>query len=147
GVPVSAVFADPTIPHNLILAEDRERLAAAEREAVATRQPFDVEVRFRHANGDIRWTRIISAPRAMPDGSLIWDGLQIDITDQKRTEEALRKSEEELQLLTDALPVLVAYIDADLRYRFINKLAEEWFPYRREEIIGTTVQEAIGEEA
>ena len=147
GVPVSAVFADPTIPHNLILPEDRERLAAAEREAVATRQPFDVEVRFRHANGDIRWTRIISAPRAMPDGSLIWDGLQIDITDQKRTEEALRKSEEELQLLTDALPVLVAYIDADLRYRFINKLAEEWFPYRREEIIGTTVQEAIGEEA
>ena len=34
-----------------------------------------------------------------------------DITDRKRSEQALRRSEERLRLLTDALPVLISYVD------------------------------------
>ena len=36
-------------------------------------------------------------------------------------------SESRLRLITDALPVLIAYVDADHRYRFNNKRYEEWF--------------------
>jgi PAS domain S-box-containing protein len=67
-----------------------------------------------------------------------------------RAEKALRERERELQLLADALPALVSYmdiVDGDVRYRFVNRIYEEWFPRRREEIIGKRVRDVVGETA
>ena len=97
GIPADAVLADPTIPYNLILPEHRAALVAAEAEAIATRGPFDVQVRFRRADGEVRWSRIISAPREQADGSLIWDGIQVDVTDQKYAEALLLEMNNELE--------------------------------------------------
>jgi PAS domain S-box-containing protein len=97
GVPAEDVLADSSIPYFLILPEDRQRLVEAEAEAIRTRTTFDVEARFRHVNGEIRWSRVISAPREQPDGSLIWDGVQIDITDARHAQERLRELNETLE--------------------------------------------------
>jgi PAS domain S-box-containing protein len=97
GYPLEQVKADPSLPYRMILEEDRAWLASAEAEAIAQRKPFDMQVRFRHSTGELRWSRIISAPREQPDGSLIWDGIQIDITEQKQAEEALRSLNETLE--------------------------------------------------
>ena len=61
--------------------------------------------------------------------------------------EALRASEQELMQLTDALPVLVSYMDAGVRYRFVNKIYEQWFACRRSDIVGKLVRDVVGEEA
>jgi PAS domain S-box-containing protein len=97
GVPAEAVFADPTLPYSLILEEDREGLAAAEMRAIQSLGPFDAEARIRRADGEIRWTRIISAPRRQPDGSIIWDGIQVDVTEQKKALADLRELNESLE--------------------------------------------------
>jgi len=107
GVPAEAVLADPTIPYNLIVPEDRAALAEAEARTIRDRTPFDMEARFRRTDGEVRWSRILSAPREQPDGSLIWDGLQIDVTDRKRAEAALRE-------LNETLEQRVAETSADL---------------------------------
>jgi PAS domain S-box-containing protein len=70
-----------------------------------------------------------------------------DVTEAHNAQEASRASERELQLLTDALPVLVSYMDADVRYRFVNRIYEEWFPRRRSDIVGKLVRDVVGEEA
>ena len=41
------------------------------------------------------------------------------------SEVALRKSEEQLRLVTDALPVCIAYADSEQRYQFNNKTYKE----------------------
>ncbi len=115
GVPSEAVLADSTIPYRLIIPEDRPAMAAAEAEAIRERRPSDVQVRFQRVDGDLRWCRIISAPREQPDGSLIWDGIQIDTTEQKRAEEALRTSEEQLRQLNETLGAQVAERTAELQ--------------------------------
>ncbi|UZK70952.1 PAS domain S-box protein [Sphingomonas sp. S1-29] len=97
GIAADAVLADPTIPYSLILPEDRPALLAAEAAATAARKPFDVQVRFRRADGMVRWSRIISAPRDQIDGSVVWDGIQVDITDQKRAETLLVEMNDELE--------------------------------------------------
>lgn len=52
-----------------------------------------------------------------------------------------------LRFLIDAVPVLLAYINLDLRYGFANSAYADWFGGTRSEIIGKPVKEVIGEEA
>jgi len=97
GIAAEAVIADPSIPYRLILPEYQPAMIAAEAQAIADCQPFDIQVRFRRADDEVRWSRIISAPREQPDGSLIWDGIQVDITDQKMAESLLVEMNDELE--------------------------------------------------
>jgi PAS domain S-box-containing protein len=71
-------------------------------------------------------------------------GAYADFTERKRMEEALQKSENQLRLITDAMPALISYIDADYRYRFVNKAYTEWFGLTRADIIGKTLEEFLG---
>ncbi|WP_181703088.1 PAS domain-containing protein [Chthonobacter albigriseus] len=62
-------------------------------------------------------------------------------------EAILRERENELRMLADAMPVLVAYMDRDLVYQFVNRVYEDWFARPRAEIQGRPVREIVGEAA
>jgi two-component system, OmpR family, sensor histidine kinase VicK len=70
--------------------------------------------------------------------------LQQEITDRMQAEEALRRSEEQLRLITNALPVLIAYVDDCQRYRFNNKAYEDWLGQSPEDIHGSDLQTVWG---
>ncbi|WP_201315930.1 PAS domain-containing sensor histidine kinase [Dyella sp. EPa41] len=57
---------------------------------------------------------------------------------------ALADSEAELRRITDSLPVLIAFIDTDFRYRFANRAYREWFGIDPEDMLGKTVEEVFG---
>ncbi len=97
GYPAEAILADPMVAYGMIEGEHAARIAQAEEAALAENRAFDVQCRFRRADGAARWARIISAPRPAPDGTTIWDGIMIDVTDQKRAEEMLRNLNETLE--------------------------------------------------
>jgi PAS domain S-box-containing protein len=65
---------------------------------------------------------------------------------RKRAELELVKSEQRLRLITNALPVLIAYVSSDQRYRFNNDAYRSWFGISPEEALGRTIREVIGEE-
>jgi PAS domain S-box-containing protein len=52
-----------------------------------------------------------------------------------------------LLTLADLVPVMTAFVDRDLRYRFMNKPLAEWFERPRREMIGKPVREVLGEAA
>jgi PAS domain S-box-containing protein len=52
-----------------------------------------------------------------------------------------------LLTLADLLPVMTAFLDRDLRYRFINKPLAEWLEQPRRELIGKTMREVLGDTA
>ena len=91
GVSAEAVMADPSIPYALVHPEDRARLAEAEALAIRDKAQFDIQLRYLRRGGEERWCRLVSAPREQPDGSLVWDGLQIDISDRVASELALQE--------------------------------------------------------
>ncbi len=97
GYQAEAILADPMVAYGMIEGEHAARIAQAEEAALAENRAFDVQCRFRRADGAARWARIISAPRPAPDGTTIWDGIMIDVTDQKRAEEMLRNLNETLE--------------------------------------------------
>jgi PAS domain S-box-containing protein len=62
-------------------------------------------------------------------------------------EQALRRSEAEIRMITDALPVLIGYVDQEERYRFNNRHYQAWFGQTPESLFGKRLIEVIGEQA
>jgi PAS domain S-box-containing protein len=52
-----------------------------------------------------------------------------------------------LMALADLLPVMTAFVDRDLKYRFVNKPLAEWLGRPRREMLGRPMREVIGEKA
>jgi PAS domain S-box-containing protein len=61
---------------------------------VAAAEPYDIEMRLRRADGVYRWHRSRRVPLRDANGEIVnWYGAGHDIDDQKRAEQALRRSE------------------------------------------------------
>ena len=69
-----------------------------------------------------------------------------NITERKQAEDQLRGQEELLRQIADNVPGLIAYIGTDERYRFVNAAFEAWFCRSRDQIIGGTALDLIGED-
>jgi len=77
------------------------------------------------------------------------DGVLIVLRDtgaRKSIATALFQQDQYLRLITDNVPVLISYVGADERYRFVNATYERWFGLSREDIIGRRVEEVIGKD-
>ncbi|MBB3142947.1 hybrid sensor histidine kinase/response regulator [Halomonas organivorans] len=77
----------------------------------------------------------------MPGGGFVYT--YQDITQQKRTEEALIRSENNIRIYTDNVPALIAYFDKECRYLFTNRAYEQAFAIDRNAVIGKPLQEVI----
>ena len=60
---------------------------------------------------------------------------------------ALRLSEGRLRLILDAIPAMIAHVDAGRRYRFANRAYAQWFGLSKESIVGRSILEVFGDEA
>jgi PAS domain S-box-containing protein len=126
GVPATTVLADPAAAYDLILPSYRESLAAAEQAAIRDLTPFDFEVPFRRADGEVRWGHMISAPRQLRDGSLVWDGIQFDDTDRKQVEDRLRESEARFQSIANSIDQMVWSTRPDGYHDYYN---QRWYDF------------------
>lgn len=87
----------------------------------------------------------ISFGFSQQNGRNLFIGFLRDISQRKRAQEALQASQQQLQLITDSLPVLISYIDSDQRYRFNNRAYEDWFGRTQSELQGKHLREVLGE--
>ena len=102
----------------------------------------DFEALRTRSDGSQWWVSMNTRPIRFDgqDCFMIW---HFDVTERKRVEAALRESVEQHRLVTDSLPVMIAYVGADHRYRFINETGRRWFGLQRDDIIGHSVEEIL----
>jgi PAS domain S-box-containing protein len=98
GYTAEAIMADATLLLNSAPEEDMVTYRATLARSVDTMEPWFWEGRAIHSDGSVRWVQVRARPRRIFDGSIIWDGLILDVTERKRAEaemaEATRKIEE-----------------------------------------------------
>ncbi len=82
----AAVFA-------VLHPDDLERVTASIQQSARQLEPWGLEYRVSFPDGVVRWLRGQANPEREPDGSVLWHGHIMDITESKLTEEALRESE------------------------------------------------------
>ncbi len=68
------------------------------------------------------------------------------LRERNEAEAGLQQSAHRLRMIADSMPALIAYIDAEERYRFANATYQEWFGLRHEHMIGRTIRELYGED-
>lgn len=140
--------ADPD--HDYWLAHlhpgDRERLDSRVKECLASSaKDFSEEFRIVRKDGEVRWIESIgSVIRDSEGGAKRMYGVNLDITERKDSEERLRLSENQLRLVTNAVPALISYVDSNERYRFVNHQFHTWFGMPTDAIIGKKVKDVFG---
>ncbi|WP_440947661.1 PAS domain S-box protein [Methanosarcina sp. T3] len=97
GVNVQDVLRDPDTLYRQVPPEYLEQLIKAEACSAREFSDFDMELPMQLPDGQVKWMRLHSRPRQMPDSRIIWNGVQIDITKRKQAEEALKKAHETLE--------------------------------------------------
>lgn len=97
--------------------------------------PRAVDYRIDHAEGRVIWVceTLAAAPG---DGALV--GYLMDITDRKRQEVALWKSEERLRALLRATPDAMVLTDMEGRILEMNDQAEALFGYGLADVVGSS---------
>ena len=87
GIPAGAE-ADIGDVQRKLYPEDREAARQAIAKSAADMCSLSIEFRLPGATGE-RWIRTYSKPRRLGNGDVIWDGIGLDITAEKRAEERL----------------------------------------------------------
>ncbi|MCW0398448.1 hypothetical protein NB688_001713 [Xanthomonas sacchari] len=132
-------FQDLTHPEDL--AEDMEQVAAL---IAGRRSDYRSEKRYRHRDGHTVRARLsVSLVRDEQRRPLHFVTHIQDITEQHLAEHRLRDSEAQLRTIADNAPALIAYLDRDLRYQFVNRPYAEWFALAPERIVGRRLHEVL----
>lgn len=97
-----SILSDFSLAWSPILAEDVPKMESTIRESARTLKTWMMVFRIRMPSGKLKWLRGSSRPEPPgPDGDILWNGIVIDITEQKLVEAALRDSIERFELVAD----------------------------------------------
>ena len=103
------------------------KVLEAWKRSIATGEPFEMVFPLRGADGTFRdfLTRI--HPLKDDDGNVLrWFGTNTDVTAQRKTEEAIRESEQRFREMIDAIPAVIYTTDAEGRITHFNSAAVEF---------------------
>ncbi|PTR24303.1 MULTISPECIES: PAS domain-containing protein [unclassified Pseudomonas] len=147
---------DPAMASQLPISEylqgvhpqDRALIARSIKHCITHGTEYAEEYRLLQTDGQMRW--VFARGRCYKDHHgrpMRFLGAALDLTERKHTEQALRQSQTELQLIINAMPVLISYVDREERFRLNNAAYLDWYGLTPQELYGLTILEVLGEEA
>lgn len=80
------------------------------------------------------------------EGEPYFLGMGIDISQRVEKELALQRSEQQIRIITNSLPALIAYVDSGERYIWVNRTYEEWWQLQHHEVTGKLIREVLGDD-
>ncbi|MBL8473207.1 MAG: PAS domain S-box protein [Rhodocyclaceae bacterium] len=151
------LFGNDTISNPAGLCEqihetDRPAFLAACKASIAALTPISAQFRVRLAAGAIRWVEVRAAPRHRLDLHLVWDGILLDITESKTAQEAVRRAQENYQMLFREMlngfslhEIICDKSGRPVDYRFIdvNPAFERMTGLKADHIVGRRVLEVL----
>ncbi|BCB26274.1 hypothetical protein SKTS_11600 [Sulfurimicrobium lacus] len=131
GVDMEAALADTGAVFERIYPDDLPGFLASVENARHDVQPYHWEGRV-VVRGEVRWMKVEAMPEVLHDGDIVWDGVQVDITERKQAEAQLRLLSAALEAAANAIVIT----DTDAVVQWANPAFMALTGYRLEEIIG-----------
>ena len=128
--------------YSWIHPDDREFVERAINRAVKEGSPYEAEFRMPQPDGSIRWVRgkgnVLRDEAGNPQRMV---GLNADITEQKRAQEALRESETRLARTEDFSLVMQTHVGLDGRWLKVPPTLCELLGYTEQELLARTFKD------
>ncbi|ACA15381.1 signal transduction histidine kinase [Methylobacterium sp. 4-46] len=122
--------------------DDRAAARAVAERAIREGEPVSHAFRIVRPGGDTRWiadrARVLTDAQGRPERIV---GLNIDVTELRRVEAALRESEAQFRLTFENVAVGVALVGLDGRFLRVNPCLCAFLGYSAEDLACLTVQE------
>lgn len=119
--------------------EDLDSCQNARRQAFADRKPYALKYRLRRHDGDYRWVSDHAKPYFSSSGKFAgFIATCSDVTERKRAESDLLKSEKRFRELTENTSDWVWEVDENMRYVYSSPVVVELIGYEPSEVIGKT---------
>jgi len=117
--------------------DDAAQVRESLQRCLATGDSFALQCRLRRADGVYRWMSSRAEPMRDDGGRIVqWYGLCHDIDDQMHAEDALRRSERQLQQMIDTVPAMIWCMTLEGIPCYLNK--------RTKDITGITLNDMVG---
>jgi PAS domain S-box-containing protein len=127
--------------------DDQQGFSAAAETAQAKRARFDRECQLVAQDGSYRWVHILVTPFPAEGGTL-WQGLLLDVTPLRETEQALRASEQKYRVIFERSQDALLLVDPrTLTLRSMNAAACKLYGYSNAELVGSPLAriQALGQ--
>jgi PAS domain S-box-containing protein len=136
GVPASGMTVAARGALNVVHWADRDSRLNAIRESAASLSPCHEEFRAITACGETRWLQGESRPVRQSDGTVVWDGIWIDVTSWKR-------AEHRHQMLMDHAEDSILTLEANGGITWTNGATDQLFGYADGELVGRSLLDLI----
>jgi PAS domain S-box-containing protein len=135
GVSVEAWIDDPTLWARTLNPMDLPGVLAAWAAAAEHERPFVSEYRMRRADGREIWVRDEAVPVATGErGRPIYQGVMVDVTEQRAAQEGLREAERRFRSLVEQIPAITFSEDPSTgNIYYVSPQIEEMYGYTAEE--------------
>jgi len=144
---VTGYSQDETLGYNcrFLQNDDRDQPGIDQiRSAVERGESCTVLLRNYRKDGSMFWNELRIAPVRDATGQLThFVGIQNDVTERKRIEEELLKSETRLRSLLESQSAFVIRTDMNGEYTYVNPAFVSWYGWEREKLLSESVLETI----
>lgn len=134
GISSREVMQNPGALHDNIHKDDRQQHDEATMESARNLSTFHCIFRQKK-NDDYIWIEARSTPEKMPDGSILWDGFLMDITQRKKEKDSLQLT----QFVIDRAIDSVFWVDENGGLVYANDSACRSLGYTRKELLSKTI--------
>jgi|GEM_PF-2067611 len=131
GLKREEALEDPLKGFACVHPDDFDTWVQWNAEAFTNRTPFFGQTRLL-VNGDVRWITAESVPRDLPDGSVVWEGVLIDVTERVLAQQQLEEQRRDLERILDNIPISIAFLDLqqeDPAITFLNSTFQHQLGY------------------
>ena len=105
GVSNQTAMTDADIVFDALHPDDLDEVVASIEESAEQLKRWRMEARVNHTEYGLHWLRASSVPEQKVDGSVVWSGVMIDVTEEKKNEQALHDQKIRFQTLFDESPI------------------------------------------
>jgi PAS domain S-box-containing protein len=130
------VLENPDLMLGAIHPHDLGRYTAAVNESARNLTVFSHEFRLIRPNSSVVWTLSTSFPERLPDGSIVWSGLAIDMTPQHKLQETLQREQELLAVTLQNIGDGAIAIGEEGQVVLINRAAQELLQWNEATTVG-----------
>lgn len=132
---------DPKFWQKALYPDDRRMILDEVQRTIQTGESFDLEYRMIKRDGQVLWVHDRATLLYDLDGRpLYWQGLMVDVTEQKQAEIALRQSEDRYRDLVENSQLLICTHDLNGTVLSINPWACRVLGFSAQDVVGKKLQ-------